>query len=95
MMHDFQNALYISLEDTSHAVIFEGSWLEVTLPNLGLGIVAADPLSGGGFQWFLHIAAGEPIITLTEDEGPFGRMPPPYPTVDPSMIGRIDPADSK
>jgi SAM-dependent methyltransferase len=90
MMHDFQNALYINLDDPWNAVIFDRGWLERTLRDLGLGIVRAQSPGVRGHQWLLHIrsiAAGQPIVTLPDDEGPFGRIPPPMPIADPSTVG--------
>jgi SAM-dependent methyltransferase len=55
MMHDFQNALYINLDDPWNAVIFDRRWLERTLRDLGLGIVRAQPPGVRGHQWLLHI----------------------------------------
>jgi SAM-dependent methyltransferase len=89
MMQDFQNALYINIDDPWNAVIFDRGWLELTLRNLGLGIVRAESPGVRGYQWLLHIrsvAGGEPVITLPEDEGPFGRIPPPLSREDPSTI---------
>lgn len=91
MMHDFQNALYINLEDPSNAVLFDREWLEESLRNLGLGVVRAVPPGLRGFQWLLHIrrlSAGEPVIPLPEDRAPFGRLPPPIPIMDPALVGR-------
>jgi SAM-dependent methyltransferase len=90
MMHDFQNALYISIDDPWNAVIFDRTWLEQTLNNLGLRIVRAQPPHVRGFQWLLHIRSndcGEARISLPNDEGPFGRIPPPIPMTEPSLIG--------
>jgi SAM-dependent methyltransferase len=90
MMQEFQNALYINIADPWNAVIFDRGWLELTLRDLGLGIVRAQSPGVRGYQWLLHIrsvASGEPFITLPEDEGPFGRIPPPLSIADPSTIG--------
>jgi SAM-dependent methyltransferase len=90
MMHDFQNALYINIEDPWNAVIFDREWLERSLAALGLGVVRAEPPSVRGFQWLLHIRrllAGEAVISLPEDRAPFGHVPPPIPISNPSTIG--------
>jgi len=90
MMQDFQNALYINIDDPWNAVIFDREWLEATLRALGLGVVRAEPPSVRGFQWVLHIrrlSAGEPIIQLPEDHAQFDRVAPPIPARDPSTIG--------
>jgi SAM-dependent methyltransferase len=91
MMHDFQNALYISIEDPWNAVIFDRTWLQVSLQNLGLCVVRVVPPSLRGYQWLLYIrmlSAGEPAVSLPEDHAPFGRLPPPIPIVDPTSVGR-------
>jgi SAM-dependent methyltransferase len=91
MMQDFQNALYINIEDPWNAVIFDRQWLEASLRNLGLGIIHAVPPTVRGFQWLLHIgrlADGKSVVRLPEDRAPFGRLPPPIPANDPASIGR-------
>jgi SAM-dependent methyltransferase len=91
MMHDFQNALYINVEDPWNAVIFDRGWLEASLRNLGLGVVRAVPPSLRGYQWLLHIrrlSCGEPVLPLPEDHAPFGRLPPPIPMMNPAAVGR-------
>jgi hypothetical protein len=88
-MQSFQNALYINLDDPWSAVILDRGWLELTLRALGLGIVRARSPRIRGHQWLLRIrsiAAGEPFITLPEDEGPFGRILAPISRADPSTI---------
>ena len=90
MMHDFQNALYINIEDPWNAVIFDREWLEASLQNLGLGIVRAVPPGLRGYQWLLQIrrlSAGEAVVPLPEDRAPFGRLPPPIPIMNPAMVG--------
>lgn len=90
MMQDFQNAIYISVEDPWNAVIFDREWLEASLKNLGLGIVRVVPPVLRGYQWLLYIrrlSAGEPTVALPEDRAPFGRLPPPIPIMDPSKVG--------
>ncbi len=97
MMQDFQNALYINIDDPWNAVIFDRQWLEASLEALGLGVVRVDPPSVRGFQWVLHIrrlSAGEPVIPIPEDRAPFGRVPPPSSIRDPSTIGHGPPAAS-
>jgi SAM-dependent methyltransferase len=90
MMQDFQNALYINIDDLCNAVIFDREWLETSLRHLGLGVVRAEPPTVRGYQWLLHIrplSPGVATIPLPEDRAPFGRVPPPIPLGDPSLIG--------
>ena len=91
MMQDFQNALYINIDDPWNAVIFDRQWLEARLNALGLGVVRVQPPGVRGFQWGLHIrrlSAGESVNPLPEDRAPFGRVPPPSSIKDPSTLGR-------
>jgi len=90
MMQDFQNALYINIDDPWNAVIFDRGWLEQTLNDVGLKIVRFQAPTVRGFQWLLHIRpldCDEPAVLLPEDEGPFGRLPAPVPTTHPSYVG--------
>ena len=89
MMQDFQNALYINIDDPWNAVIFDREWLEASLRDLGLGVVRVQPPTVRGFQWVLHIrriSTGDPIVALPEDRAPFGRVPPPIVVRDPAKI---------
>jgi SAM-dependent methyltransferase len=91
MMLDFQNALYVNTDDPTNAVILDREWLQATLRDNGLGVVRAQPPSIRGFQWALNIrrvSAGEPIVALSEDHAPFGRVPPPFVDRKLSKIGR-------
>ena len=90
MMHDWQNTLYINVDDPSNATIFDREWLEMSLQNLGLGVVQAVQPSFRGYQWLLYIGrvgAGKPVIRIPLDEAPFGRLPPPIPIMDPTKVG--------
>jgi SAM-dependent methyltransferase len=90
MMHDFQNTLYINIEDPTNATIFDREWLEGSLRNLGLGVTRAVQPGLRGHQWLLHIrrlSAGEPTVAIPEDQAPFGRLPPPIPIMDPAKVG--------
>jgi hypothetical protein len=93
MMHDFQNALYINIEDPWNAVIFDREWLEASLRNLDLGVVRAVPPALRGYQWLLYIRrlpTGEPVVSLPEDRAPFGRLPPPIPIMSPNLVGCVN-----
>lgn len=90
MMQDFQNALYINEYDLTNAVIFDREWLELILARLGLSIIHVVPPGVRGFQWEIHIAHASPgreRIVLPTDNAPFGRVPPPVLTRDPSRVG--------
>ncbi len=90
MMQDFQNALYINIDDPWNAVIFDREWLVATLRSLGLGVVRVQPPGRRGYQWVLHIrklTCDEPTVPLPEDRAPFGSLPPPCGIQNPSDIG--------
>lgn len=90
MMHDFQNTLYINIEDPTNATIFDREWLRLSLRKLGLIVVRVVQPSLRGFQWLLYIrriSAGEAEVEIPEDHAPFGRNPPPIPIVDPVKVG--------
>ena len=89
-MQDSQNFLYINLDDPWNAVIFDRTWLETRLRDVGLGIIRAWSPVVRGFQWIVqvrHLADGHPVVDLPSDEGPFGRVPRPISIVHPSTIG--------
>ena len=90
MMLDWLLASFHHICVFSLFVILDRSWLEATLAGLGLGIVKAHAPIVRGFQWALHIkplVSGEAVVTLPEDEGPFGRIAPPAGGADPANIG--------
>ncbi len=93
MMQEFQNALYINLDDPSNAVIFDRGWLVRALDERGLRIRAAVPPDIRGFQWVLEIVPGQGSVALPDDDAPFGRRPPPTGPAKPSEVG-ADPLDS-
>ena len=93
MMHDFQNTIYINIEDPTNATIFDREWLQLSLKNLGLTVFKATPPALRGFQWLLYIrrrTENEPDFIIPEDTAPFGRLPPPIPIVDPVHVGRAE-----
>jgi SAM-dependent methyltransferase len=87
MMQDFQNALYINVEDPTNAVIFDRGWLPAALRSRGLRILAAQPPELRGFQWRLEITQGLDSVALPADEAPFGRKPPPLGPQNASSVG--------
>jgi SAM-dependent methyltransferase len=90
MMQDFQNALYINESDLCNAVVFDREWLELILSRLGLNVIHVVPPAVRGFQWEIHVAhasSGRERVVLPTDNAPFGRVPPPVLTRDPSLVG--------
>jgi SAM-dependent methyltransferase len=82
MMQDFQNALFINPTDPTNAVIFDVRWLQRIAKEIGLKIVQVDPPAIRGFQWLVHMVAGDSHRTeveFPEDTAVFGINRPPVP----------------
>lgn len=83
-MHEVQNALYVSTEDPGAAALFDRSWLERRLCELGLAITEVTPPAIRGDSWWLTITRlrlGIEPKTIPQDEAPIGtrdlpRLPP-------------------
>ncbi len=58
MMHDFQNTLYINIEDPTNATIFDRQWLQLSLRNLGLVVVRVVQPELRGSVAAAHLSAG-------------------------------------
>ena len=56
MMLPFENSLFISESDPTHAVIFDRTWLRETLRSAGLVPWRIIPPAVRGFQWCLFLA---------------------------------------
>lgn len=59
MMQQFQNSLFINEIDPTNAVIFDRSWLEQSLREADLKVVAAHPPELRGYHWRLVIARAD------------------------------------
>lgn len=80
MMQDFQNALYINLQDPSNAVILDRDWFRSQLRSAGLVPVEVKPPTIRGFQWVIRLrpaASGAEEVDFPEDRAPFGSQPSP------------------
>jgi ectoine hydroxylase-related dioxygenase (phytanoyl-CoA dioxygenase family) len=80
MMQEFQNCLYINLEDATNATIFDYRFLENLFSKVGLVIHRITPPVIRGFQWELiasHLAAGQSPAEFPEDVAPIGICRPP------------------
>lgn len=79
MLQDFQNALYINLDDPTNAVVYDLGFVRGLFDSVGLTIVQAIPPEVRGFQWILYaVPAGEgPAAAFPDDDAPLGRMAPP------------------
>jgi len=79
-MQEFQNALYINLEDPSNAVSFDRTWVRGQARNAGLTIVHAARPAVRGFQWTLTMApavAGRREAAIPTDSSRRGWRRPP------------------
>jgi SAM-dependent methyltransferase len=80
MLQDFQNALYINLEDPTNAVMLDRDWLDGAFAAAGLKPVDISPPVVRGFHWWVTLAlAGDPrpAVRWPEDVGKVKRVPPP------------------
>lgn len=78
MMHDYQHALYISLDDPTHAVIYDRDFVRDLYRNAGLSIFRVHPPALRGFQWIVYGRLGPgKDVAFPRDEAPLGRAPPP------------------
>jgi SAM-dependent methyltransferase len=78
MMHPYQHALYISLDDPTHAVIYDQAFVRGLYRQAGLRIFRVHAPAIRGFQWVVYgkLEDGEDVAFPT-DEGPLGYAPPP------------------
>jgi SAM-dependent methyltransferase len=82
MMQEFQNALYINLDDPTNAVIYDWRWVSDQIAERGLKLVRAEPPEIRGFHWWLTFARADdprPPVDLPADTAPRGFRPPPLP----------------
>jgi SAM-dependent methyltransferase len=78
VMHDFQNALYVQLEDPSNAVYFDFSFVQKLHSDAGLRIAAVVPPPLRGFQWACYARKEDGAhVAFPEDAAPFGDARPP------------------
>lgn len=80
-MQEFQNALYINLNDPTNAVIFDRDWLKMVTQQAGLRICRIEPPEVRGFHWHIQMERARPDnsehAVFPDDEAPIGRRPPP------------------
>jgi SAM-dependent methyltransferase len=90
MMQEFQNALYINVDDPTNAVIFDREWLQRRAAEAGLVITYVNPPVIQGFQWtvtFRPVGAGEEPAAFPADTALPGRAAPPMMPADAPSIG--------
>jgi SAM-dependent methyltransferase len=90
MMHEFQNALYINLEDPSNAVIFDREWLRGTARELGFVISFVRRPEVRGHQWVVLMTQSKSSaeVAFPADDAPLGLARPPMPVKDPAAVGQ-------
>jgi len=89
-MQAHTNALYVSWEHPSAAVVFDRGWVMASARAAGLTVVAAHPPSIRGYQWVLEIRRSRPgrsEIELPPDSAPLGEVTIPPMPPDASKIG--------
>ena len=79
MMQEYQNSIYINIDDPTNAVIYDFSFVRGLFQRQGLTIVQIIPPEVRGFQWVVYASkvAGAVGVEFPEDAAPFGRMAPP------------------
>jgi ubiquinone/menaquinone biosynthesis C-methylase UbiE len=81
MMQEFQNALYINLNDPTNAVIFDREWLKLAAHQAGLRICRVQAPGLRGFHWHVNMerthTADAEHVEFPDDNAPVGRHPPP------------------
>ena len=79
MMQEARNALYVSYQDPSFAVIFDRHWLIDTAHQMGLRICAALPPSVRGHQWTIILTRRTDLAEseFPVDDAPRGWVRPP------------------
>ena len=90
MLQDFQNALYVNLDDPTNAVIVDRGWLDGTLAACGLKPVAISPPVVRGFHWWLTLALDadpRPAAPWPEDVAKVKRIPPPLTPAGADTLG--------
>lgn len=72
MMYEYNNALYVSYDDPSSAVIFDKDWLRRTAHEAGLRICGLIPPGVKGHQWVVTMTHRQdlPEPEFPEDNAP-------------------------
>ncbi len=89
-MQPHTNALYVSWEHPSAAVVFDRGWVLDTAREVGLTVVSTHAPPIRGYQWVLEMRRSRPglaEVELPPDSAPLGSVViPPMPT-DANTIG--------
>lgn len=89
-MQPHANALYVSWEHPSAAVVFDRQWVLERARAAGLTVVAAHPPPIHGYQWMLvmrHSGSGVSEIELPPDAAPLGAVTIPAMPANANRIG--------
>jgi hypothetical protein len=93
MMMEETNALYLSYEDPSAAVLCDRDWICRTAAAAGLTVVGIVPPQIRNYQWVLIMATSRPgleQVPFPPDDAPVGEVTIPPMPVDAHLIGRLD-----
>jgi SAM-dependent methyltransferase len=95
MMMEHTNALYLSYEDPSSAVLYDRDWVRRTGAQAGLTIVRALAPAVRNYQWHLLMMPTRPGLeqgTFPVDDAPVGEVrTPEVPCSTPHLIGLEQP----
>jgi SAM-dependent methyltransferase len=84
MMMEHSNALYLSYEDPSAAVLDDREWVRRTAADAGLTVVGVVPPRVRNHQWILmfeHTRPGVESVPFPDDDAPVGKIvTPPMPS---------------
>lgn len=89
-MQPHTNALYVSWEHPSAAVVFDRRWILNTARSAGLTVVSAHAPSMRGYQWVLEMRRSRPGLAeadLPPDSAPLGSVTIPPMPIDANKIG--------
>jgi len=89
-MQPHTNALYVSWQHPSAAVVFDRRWVLESARAVGLTVVAAHPPPIRGYQWVLEMRHSRPSlqeVELPPDSAPVGAVTIPPMPEDASRIG--------
>jgi SAM-dependent methyltransferase len=89
-MQPHTNALYVSWEHPSAAVVFDRAWILQSAREADLTVVAAHAPPIRGYQWMLEMRHSSPELAEVElptDSAPLGEVTIPAMPADASRIG--------
>jgi SAM-dependent methyltransferase len=85
MMQEFQNCLYINVDDPTNATVYDYNYIRSLFIEYGMTIYSIIPPPVRGFQWFLlakAAAAGAVEMEFPADVAPIGICRPPVDILD-------------